>query len=79
MSDRNSNGLAAVNNQPAETQINLFNDFDFNATLTQLTRAGHTVKQSMDGSYWVSKFGLSRYCESLSDLQAFVRKVGVLK
>ncbi len=79
MSQPNGNGLAAVNNQPAETQINLFCDYDFNATLTQLTRAGHTVKQSTDGAYWVSKFGLSRYCESLSDLQAFAQKVGAVK
>jgi hypothetical protein len=43
-----------------------------------LTRGGHTVKQSTDGAYWVSKFGLSRYCESLSDLQEFAQKVGVL-
>jgi len=49
------------------------------STVDCLTRAGHTVKQSTDGAYWVSKFGLSRYCESLSDLQAFARKVGVLK
>ena len=79
MSRPNGNGPAAVNNQPAETQINSFYDPDFNLTLTQLTCAGHTVKQSADGTYWVSKFGLSRYCESPSELQAFARKVGVLK
>jgi hypothetical protein len=78
MSQPNCNGLAAVNNHPAETQFDIFSGGDINATLTQLTRAGHTVKQSTDGAYWVSKFGLSRYCESLSDLQAFARKVGVL-
>ena len=64
------------------------NDIDYAATQSGeisvwtvdcLTRAGHTVKQSTDSKYWVSKFGLSLYCESPSDLQAFAQKVGVFK
>ena len=47
--------------------------------LVQLALGGHTVHKCEFGDYLVSKYGLSRYCEDLDDLQDFARQLGVFK
>jgi hypothetical protein len=38
---------------------------------------GHTVHKGTDGGFYVSRFGLSRYCKDLEALQDFAKLVGV--
>ena len=47
--------------------------------LVQLALGGHMVHRGQYGDYLVSKYGLSRYCEDLDDLQDFARQLGVIK
>lgn len=47
--------------------------------IAELALAGHAVHKGRSGDYLVSKYGLSRYCQDLDDLQAFARKLGVSK
>jgi hypothetical protein len=77
MSDRNSNGLAAANNQPAKLQTTTAPHNDF--TIELLAKSGHHVSSSSNGDFTVSKYGHWAHCEDLDALKAFARKVGVLK
>ena len=44
----------------------------------RLAQAGYLVHDAADGYHVVrADWGLSRHCDSLADLQAFARKVGV--
>lgn len=38
---------------------------------------GHTVHKGQDGGFYVSRYGLSRYCKDLKALQDFAKLVGV--
>lgn len=52
------------------------------AIATQIARlalAGHAVHKGQNGDYTVCKYGLTRYCKDLSELQAFARQLGVNK
>ena len=43
-----------------------------------LAEAGYLVHDAADGYFVIrADWGLSRHCDSLADLQAFARKVGV--
>jgi hypothetical protein len=79
------NGLTTPHSQPAKTLSKHTAD---SATIDQhskaesnlierLVLARHTVHQGRDGDYIVSKYGLSRYCTDLAELQTFAIKLGV--
>ena len=46
--------------------------------IAQISLAGHAVHKATDGSYTVCRYGLSRYCGDIGDLQSFAKMVGVL-
>ena len=45
--------------------------------IAKLALAGHAVHRGDDGDFLVCKYGLSRWCENLSELQEFAKKLGV--
>ncbi len=45
--------------------------------IARLALAGHHVIKGTAGDYTVCKYGLTRYCASFAELQAFARKLGV--
>lgn len=45
--------------------------------IAELALAGHTVHKGKNGDYLVCKYGLTRHCRDLDDLQLFARKLGV--
>ena len=47
--------------------------------IAELALAGHAVHKGKSGDYLVCKYGLTRYCQDLDDLQAFARRLGVSK
>ena len=83
----NSNGLAAANNQPAETYILSTNDLDYptgkrqrkeeSTLLARLALAGHVVHRGRCGDYTVCKYGYAHYCQDVIELQAFAIRLGV--
>ena len=87
MHSTKSNGLAAANNQPAETYTPNATSPNYptgghlckqEATLiAQFALAGHVVRRGSCNDYTVSKFGHSRYCQDLSELQDFSGRLGV--
>ena len=87
MHSKTSNGLVAANNQPAETYTPNATSPNYptgghlckqEATLiAQFALAGHVVRRGSCNDYTVSKFGHSRYCQDLSELQEFSVRLGV--
>ena len=87
MHSTKSNGLAAANNQPAETYTPNATSPNYptgghlckqEATLiAQFALAGHVVRRGSCNDYTVSKFGHSQYCQDLSELQEFSVRLGV--
>ena len=80
-----SNGLAAANNQPAETYKA---DSYYYPTDTRLRKegqtlialfalAGHVVHRGRCDDFIVCKFGYSRYCQDLNELHAFAMRMGL--
>ena len=52
---------------------------DGKATATQLAHlalAGHIVHKGGAGDYSVCKFGMTRYCKDIAELEAFAKQVG---
>jgi hypothetical protein len=50
------------------------------ATLIALfALAGHSVHRQADGGYMVCRFGYSKHCLALSDMERFARQTGVLR
>lgn len=47
--------------------------------IARLALAGHAVHKGREGDFTVCKYGLSKYCEDFTELQAFSRKLGVTK
>ncbi|MEQ1535542.1 MAG: hypothetical protein ABL923_06660 [Burkholderiaceae bacterium] len=39
--------------------------------------AGHAVHKGQSGDFIVTKYGLSRYCQNLQELQDFARQLGM--
>ena len=82
----NSNGLAAANNQPAETNALSNNDLDYptgsrlrkeEATLLAcLALAGHVVHRGRCNDYTVCKYGYAQYCQDIIELHAFALRLG---
>lgn len=83
----NSNGLAAANNQPAETHTQDTNDLNF-ATGTRRSKAesnlcallafaGHAVHSLKDGGYLVCKWGYTHHASDVDALKAFAVRLGV--
>jgi hypothetical protein len=50
---------------------------DISTQIAQLAIAGHAVHKGSAGDYLVSKYGMTRYCEDFTELQAFARQFGV--
>ena len=83
----NSNGLAAANNQPAETFTLSLNDLDYptgkrlrkaeSTLLARLALAGHFVNRGRCDDYTVCKYGYAHYCQDLIELHAFAVRLGV--
>jgi hypothetical protein len=83
----NSNGLAAANNQPAETYILNTNNFDCltskrlskveSTLLARLALAGHVVHRGRCNDFTVCKYGYVYYCQDLDELHAFAVRLGV--
>ena len=84
-----SNGLAAANNQPAETNTLNTNNLDFptgqrqrkdeSTLLARLALAGHVVHRGRCNDYSVCKYGYAQYCQDLIELHAFAVRLGVCK
>lgn len=82
-----SNGLAAANNQPAETYTLSTNDLDYPQSERRskaesnlcavLALAGHSVHPLRDGGYLVTKWGYTYQADDIADLQAFAVRLGV--
>ena len=80
-------GLAAANNQPAETYTLSINDLDYptgkrqrkeeSTLLARLALAGHVVHGGRCGDYTVCKYGYAHYCQDVIELQAFAIRLGV--
>jgi hypothetical protein len=87
MNAKNSNGLAATNNQPAKTDTQNTNDLDFPTTerqgkeestlLVRLAMAGHVVHRGNCSDFTVCKYGFAQYCQDLAELTAFAIRLGV--
>lgn len=45
--------------------------------IAQLRMAGHVVHKGQSGDFIVCKYGLSRWCKDLAELQAFSLQLGV--
>ena len=45
--------------------------------IAELALAGHVVHKGRSGDYLVCKYGLTRHCKDLDELQLFARKLGV--
>jgi len=53
-------------------------DGKFIATqIARLTLGGHTTHRGSAGEFAVCKYGMARYCKDFSELQAFVRQLGM--
>ena len=82
----NSNGLAAANNQPAETYTLNNNALDYltvkrqrkeeSTLLARLALAGHVVHRGRCADYTVCKYGYAHYCQDVIELQAFAMRLG---
>ena len=83
----NSNGLAAANNQPAETYTLSINDLDYPTgkrqrkgelvLVARLALAGHVVRRGCCDDFTVCKYGYSQYCQDLIELHVFAVRLGV--
>jgi len=85
-----SNGLAAANNQPAETYTLSTNDLDYPqserrskalATIkAKFALHGHSVHDGSNHDFIVVRmnWGHSRYCQDYAALIGFGRQLGVL-
>lgn len=81
-----NNGLTTPHSQPAETYTTTAIRPNYptcsrpckqEATLIALfALTGHTVRRGPCNDYLVSKFGHSRYCQDLSELQEFFVRLG---
>lgn len=48
------------------------------STLTaKLALAGHAVHQTVDGGFFVSKYGMSYFAKDFADLVGFAKRLGV--
>lgn len=58
------------------------NDLDSTADtanlIARLELQRHQVHRGSNGDFLVSKYGMSRYCPDVTDLQAFAKKLGVV-
>lgn len=45
--------------------------------IAELALKGHAVHQLVVGGFVVCKYGMAKYCDSFTDLQAFAEKLGV--
>ena len=45
--------------------------------IAQLALAGHVVHKGSIGDFTVCKYGLTRYCQDFSELQAFAQQLGI--
>ena len=79
-----SNGLAAANNQPAESKT-LCLDYPASACrskaeanlIARMALAGHLVHRGRAGGYVSAKWGYTCYSTDLADLHAFAVPLGV--
>ena len=86
MNTTHSNGLTAINSQPAETNQNT-NDLNFPTGQRQrkdemtviacLALAGHVVHRGNCNDYTVCKYGYAHYCQDVAELTAFAIRLGV--
>ena len=66
--------------KPRPDRVRLHQPPASNATaslIAQLEKADHRVIKDTGGGFTVCKYGLSRYCENLTELTAFAVRVGV--
>ena len=88
MTHTKCNGLAAANNQPAETHAPNTNDLDF-ATGTRHSKAestlsavmamsGYAVYPLKDGDYLVCKYGMTHHEADFAGLEAFAKRLGFI-
>lgn len=47
--------------------------------IARLALAGHAVHKGNCGDFTVCKYGMAKYCQDFTELQAFSRKFGVTK
>ena len=47
--------------------------------IAQLALAGHAIHKGNWGNFTAPKHGMANYCQDLTELQAFSRKLGVTK
>lgn len=83
----NSNGLTAINSQPAETFTPSTNDLDYPQSERRskaesnlsavLALSGYAVHPLRDGGYLVAKWGSTYESDDMADLQAFAVRLGV--
>ena len=77
----NTNGLDTDTNKADFASHGPINQApDGNAIANQialLALAGHHVHKGGEGDFIVSKYGLTRYCSNVAELQAFARQLGV--
>jgi hypothetical protein len=73
---------AAKSENPAATGLNAdkSTDTDNSNTAAFLIAAmamrGHTVQRLEDGAFLIHRWGLTKHCWSLAELEAFARQVG---
>jgi hypothetical protein len=83
----NSNGLAAANNQPADTDTQSTSDPDSvtfaqnskaeTTLIARLALAGHSVHPLREDGYLVFKWGYVFHALDLQELQALARRLGL--
>lgn len=47
--------------------------------IARLALAGHAINKGNCGDFTVCKYGMAKYCQDFTELQAFSRKLGVTK
>ena len=87
MHSTKSNGLAAANNQPAETYTPNANSANYptgdrlckqqTTLIALLVIVGHFVHRGRCSDYTICQFGQSRYCREPIVFHAFALRVGV--
>lgn len=49
------------------------------ALFGRMAKAGHHVHRLADGSFICAKYGMTRYCADIAELEHFAKKLGVLE
>jgi hypothetical protein len=67
--------MSVINPSPDATTDSAYKPTAY--LIAQLTVAGHAVHQGHAGDFTVCKYGMTRYCKDLAELQAFAKQLGV--